>query len=330
MSFSCRAFPLLALLVAACVESSDTEVLDSPPAEAVAPLAAATVRNVLWIGAHPDDEAYVAPLMSDYCQRRGATCHFLVLTDGGKGNCLLGAGACGTPDRGGAPPGSVGAFRLGELSAAMSAFGGHAIPLKLEDTASATVRGDLENWNQSISQIPNDTSLELLTQRVAQAITATTPDVIITFDPRHGVYCHPDHRAAGTIAVLAAERLGFDLGRVLMLESTELYLNASGSVAARAWVPGDPSLLPYDSNAAGTWPARAAMMAHYRSQFSPATVQLVAGVPAAARLLPFLSVTQARAASSTTRAAYDQICASQAWWDGRGTCPNATGVGPCW
>jgi LmbE family N-acetylglucosaminyl deacetylase len=330
MSFPCRVFPLVVLLAAACVEPSDTETLDSPSTDDVAKLAAAPVRNVLWIGAHPDDEAYVAPLMSDLCQRGGASCHFLVLTDGGKGKCLLGTGACGTPNHGGAPPGSVGAFRLGELNAAMRAFGGHASALALEDTAAATVRGDLENWNQSLSGVPNDTSIERITQRVAQAITATSPDLIITFDPRHGVYCQPDHRAVGALAVLAAERLGFDLGRVLMLQSTEMYLDASARLTSRAWVPGDPGLSPYDSHAAGTWRARASMMAHYRSQYSPLAVQIVTGAPVAVQLLPFLSVAAARAASSTTRAAYDQICASQARWNGRGTCPNATGVGPCW
>jgi LmbE family N-acetylglucosaminyl deacetylase len=330
MSSRCRAFLLLALSTAACVADPDAEVSPSPATDEVTQLAAAPPRSVLWIGAHPDDEAYVAPLMADLCQRLGATCHFLVLTDGGKGNCLLGPGACGVPDTGGAPPGSVGAFRLGELAAVMRSFGGHPVALALEDTPSATVLGAMQRWNQSLSRVPGDLSVELITQRVAQAITATAPELIITFDPRHGVYCHPDHRAAGALTALAVDRLGIDPSRVLMLESAELYLDAAGRVSSRAWVPADPALAPYDSHAAGTWPARAAMMSQYPSQFSSLAVQLIATAPAAARTLPFLSLAQARAASATTRAAYDQVCASQAWWDGRGTCPTATGVGPCW
>jgi len=39
-------------------------------------------KRVLWVGAHPDDESTVAPLLGEACRERGARCSFLVATRG--------------------------------------------------------------------------------------------------------------------------------------------------------------------------------------------------------------------------------------------------------
>jgi LmbE family N-acetylglucosaminyl deacetylase len=301
----------------------------APPAGVLA--AMAPIRRVLWVGAHPDDEGYASPLFYDLCVRRGATCSFLVITDGGKGNCVLGDGACGVKDTGGAPAGSVGAFRLAEVARSVAYLHGTLIALALEDTASATVLGDGQNWNQRLSGVPNDTSLDLITGKIAAAIQHSQADVIVTFDPRHGVYCQPDHRAAGALTLRAASQLGFDMTRVLMLETTEFYADAHGQPAARAWVASDPALLHYDAAAAGTWAAHPAVWGFHRSQYTAATVAALAGFPVAAQDVPLLTAAQG-AMPGPLAAAYDAVCATEdAWWDGHGVCPRADGTtGPCW
>src|SRR5207248_1606521 len=51
------------------------------------PLAARTravrpPQKILWIGAHPDDEILVAPILGRECVERGAQCALLVMTRG--------------------------------------------------------------------------------------------------------------------------------------------------------------------------------------------------------------------------------------------------------
>ena len=336
MKILCRGFLQFLFVMwafpAACAVAEEPDVEDlnvSLPGDGA--LAASEIRSVLWVGAHPDDEGYAAPLLAELCVRGGAACHFLVVTDGGKGNCKLPGGGCGFADGGGAPPGSMGALRLRELATSAALFGGVAHPLALEDTPSATVAGALVAWNQQLSRSTDPTSTEQIVSAVAQAITTTRADVVVTIDPRHGVYCHPDHRAAGVLAVAGAERAGLDLARVWLYTSAEPYLGTSGAPVVRAWVPADPSLASYDAAAAATWSARPAVMAAHASQYPAQSVQLVAAFPASAQRQAFVTAAAARATSGAVRTAYDQVCASQVQWNGRGVCPRADGsVGPCW
>jgi LmbE family N-acetylglucosaminyl deacetylase len=53
---------------------------------------------------------------------------------------------------------------------------------------------------------------------VAGYIRATAPDLVLTFDPRHGTTCHPDHRAVGQI-VLEATATMSPSPQVYLLES---------------------------------------------------------------------------------------------------------------
>ena len=308
---------------------ADGSRLDAPNASG--PLAAiiGSAHNVLWVGAHPDDENYVAPLLYDMCNLHGASCAFLVVTDGGKG-CKLSPAECGFVDKGGMPAGSIGALRHKEMVLSASFFHGQLDELAREDTASATPTGDVENWNQSYSGIPNDTGSALITQKVKDAITQFHPDVIVTFDPRHGVYCHPDHRAASALTLNVAVSLGFDLSRVLMIESAELYVDANNVITSRAWVPSDPALLRYDAAAAATWSARSTVFGIHKSQFPAAVVDIIANVPTAARVLAFLRVSDVLVNDAPkVDPDYEAVCATEAAWDGHGVCPTANGVGPC-
>lgn len=326
--------PLLCLLTAASVACADTapdEVSDSPT-PLVEQLAAAAPLHILWLGAHPDDETFATPLMADLCLRQGASCHFAVITDGGAGNCLLSPAECGFQDTGGAPAGSLGALRLREQAAVAAAFGGTVHATALQDSGANTVLGTLQRWNQQVTGVPGDQRIEQITQVVQNLITSSQADVILTFDPRHGMYCHPDHRAAAYLAITAAARLGFDLSRVLMLESTSPYLDLTGQLTMRPWVPADPEVLRYDALAAGTRGAMTGTLSLYRSQFSAEAVAALGALSAASWQLPFLPVSAALGPGGTFEpSAYDQICASQETWNGRGTCPRADGsTGPCW
>jgi len=289
-------------------------------------------KTILWVGAHPDDEGYAAPILFDACNLRGAACAFLVITDGGKGNCKLGAGVCGTADKGGAPAGSVGAFRVQEMQQAATFFHGTLIELALEDTPSATVGGVAQNWNQTYSQVPNDTSIDLIVKKISDAIQAVKPDVVVTFDPRHGTYCHPDHRAAGALTLVAANGIGFDLSRVFLVENADVYLDTRGVPAERPWVPDDPLLRRYDTATAGTWHAIADDYGNHKSQYTAGELAGLDLVPSADRDLALVMVsTMLVGGKVPPNPAYDAICASEnTKWDGRGVCPKADGgVGPC-
>ncbi len=320
---------LLVGAVAGCVEPSpsDASEISTSPAEQ---LATGQVTRVLWLGAHPDDEVFAAPLMADFCLRHGASCHFAVITDGGKGNCFLSPQECGVKDSGGAPPGSLGAVRLREHEQVVAALGGQAHALALEDGASPYVAGVLARWNQQLGGSASDPTFATLVQKVEDLIAATQPDLILTFDPRHGMYCHPDHRAANTLAVVAATRRGLDPGRVLMLEATSVYLDAAGRVTRRAWIPGDPALVSYDPYAAGTASATTGAMSLYRSQFQASTILAIASMSPEAWKLPWLPLAAALVDGRFAPSAYDSICASEPW-DYHGVCPRADGsTGPCW
>jgi LmbE family N-acetylglucosaminyl deacetylase len=284
------------------------------------------IRSILWVGAHPDDEGYASPLFYDLCKQRGTACTFLVVTDGGKGNCVLGAGACGVTDNGGAPAGSGGAFRIKEMQNSAAFFGANLLTLKLEDTGSDTVGGVAENWNIAIGGASN--SIDAIVANIAAAIRQSQADIIVTFDPRHGVYCQPDHRAAGALTLMAATAVNFDPNRLLMVETTEFFADLNGMVNARAWVPQDTALLAYDSNTAGTWSAHAAVLNIHKSQYTSDAVAILDQVATTAKLVPLLPVANAM---SNLQTSYAKICASQdARWDGHGVCPKADGTtGPC-
>lgn len=319
-------FLSISLLLFATVGCSDSSVLDSPPS--IVEQLDTVPQNVLWIGAHPDDETYAMPLLADLCLRHGARCHFLVLTDGGKGNCQLAPELCGYQDAGGAPPGSLGEQRLAEHAAVAQAVAGTVYAPALEDSSSNTIAGVLARWEAQLGGT-NPQALERARQQVAAAIAASKAEVILTFDPRHGIYCHPDHRAASALAIVAAMQAGFDPDRVLMMENTNPYLSASGELTMRAWVPEDPALLTYDAHAAGTWGAMTGALSLYPTQFRPDHVQLLAGMQVTARKTSFLPLAAALVDGRFAPSPYDALCTDP--WNGRGTCPRADGsVGPCW
>src|SRR6266849_9084057 len=68
-------------------------------------------ERVLWIGAHPDDEALIAPLLGASCVDGAARCSLLVMTQGEQGSCVL-PGGCA----------DLGAIRTAEMQRAAKLF----------------------------------------------------------------------------------------------------------------------------------------------------------------------------------------------------------------
>jgi LmbE family N-acetylglucosaminyl deacetylase len=148
------------------------------------------VHSVLWIGAHPDDEIYISPLLGRLCLEEHLKCSLLVFTRGERGHCLL-PGGC-RPD--------LAAVRSAEMTRAARLLGAQLTLWSLPDGGGAA-DGSTPAWDAAAG------GHEALLATLAAQVSATRADLVITFDPRHGSTCHPDHRAAGALAVEALARI---------------------------------------------------------------------------------------------------------------------------
>lgn len=116
--------------------------------------------------------------------------------------------------------------------------------------------------------------------RIADVIGEERPNVIFTFDPRHGSTCHPDHRAIGSLTVDAAE----SVSRSVVLLENRFFVSGSSVTIARANV--NPSRLLYFDASRATGPGQGSYWEYgptitgiYRSQFPPEIIQSLAETP---------------------------------------------------
>lgn len=246
---------------------SDSALGDDPVVEVL------TGKRVLWIGAHPDDEATVAPLIGEACRERGATCTFLVATRGEAGNCN--APVVCTPD--------LGTFRSAEMAAAAALYGGSVVQLGLPDGA-ATNPNDVANSWANLRGGP-----EALVESFRVSIAAANPDYVITFDPRHGTTCHADHRAAAALALLALKKMGASAPTAWLTEVRFDIASGEPSIGYVQAVPTDTKVVAYDATRLlpsfrdTAWAFLAANLNAHKSQFTDAALAAFAAAPTAQR-----------------------------------------------
>lgn len=219
--------------------------------------AGGATETVVWVGAHPDDELYAAPWLAELCLEQETQCKLLVLTRGEAGNCKL-PGGC-LPD--------LASVRESELAAAAALLGATLVHWDLGDATSPSVQGVADQWSGLAG------GSDALVDQVAAELAGA--DRVVTFDPRHGDSCHPDHRVAGALAVTAAVEAGVSPDRVHLVTSMGIVQPA---------VAADPALWFYDASATLTatgepaWATLIDVLQVYSSQFTPDEVAQVATV----------------------------------------------------
>lgn len=204
-------------------------------------------QKILWIAAHPDDEALVAPLLVT-----ADSPALLVFTRGEHGLCYL-PGGCS----------DLGAVRAAEMARAAGLLHAHLTLWTLSDTGT-----DVEaTWSAEAGG-----RAELI-RRIESVIAAEKPTVIYTFDPNHGSTCHTAHLAAGALAREGAAESGVP---VVFVETLVEF--AGNDFLFR---PATGDAVTFD--ASRTWDALVADAETHASQFSPEQIESLRNTPAAQR-----------------------------------------------
>ena len=179
----------LALTILSCASAPAPKA----PSDSVDDILARGAR-VMWVAAHPDDEALVGAILARASLWYGDPLYFLVLTRGEGGECCRPEGCL--PDL----P-TVRAAELRDVAARYHAELQHEAfwnaPLPVE---SFPPRHEIaKHWKAQ-----KDPALV-----VAAAIRRFKPDVVFTFDPDRGFTGHPEHQLASRFAT-AGVRLAAD------------------------------------------------------------------------------------------------------------------------
>jgi LmbE family N-acetylglucosaminyl deacetylase len=206
--------------------------------------------RVLWIGAHPDDELFVAPWLARLRTTAGAKLAFLVATRGERGDCRL-------TSRG---PTDLGAIRETEMADAAASFAGELRFLGWRDGTAAEPRAVLRTW------AANAGGKDSLRNQLREAIAAFAPDWIVTFDRRHGCSWHADHRALGALVQSLALPIPTTLAESRITFTTPLRIEPGNTNAEAV-------------NVSETWEELLRDMACHPSQFAKETIELFRNVP---------------------------------------------------
>jgi LmbE family N-acetylglucosaminyl deacetylase len=185
--------------------------------------------KILWIGAHPDDEVLLAPLLGELCATGLHPCALLVATRGENGSCRL-AGGC-HPD--------LATVRSAEMRSAARLFDAELLQGSLPDVFGPDPGAVRQAWDLAAG------GDEELLQRLADAIDGVAPRVIITFDERHGTTCHNAHRAIGRLVLRALGRLSIPTPEVYLLESRVRIAPGGTQILFSPALLRDPRLLRF-------------------------------------------------------------------------------------
>lgn len=234
----------LALVLFAAGLTASAAALDDSSAEFRLP-DDMTGQTVLYVGAHPDDEWGVAPILADACIDRGARCHFLVASEARSGGCLLKIGLKDFDE--------CSRIRRKEMKTSAALFGAEVEFLGLEDlfySFNAAGRDrTIKEWSQKSG------GREQLVDRFQQVLQTQKPDLLFTFDPRHASTCHAGHLSVATLILEAVARLPKSQRPTVWLEQTdEIEERSKGNEATIAgigfigWPETAAETVWYDAN----------------------------------------------------------------------------------
>lgn len=276
---TCLGALLLAVGAAACSgrapPPSDvcTDLDAGPPRAQTADLGLPDGGAVLWVGAHPDDALWAAPLLQAWCLEAQARCTFLVMTRGEAGACRLDGGCA--PD--------LVTVRAAELKASAERFRATVVQLALPNRTNTTVTLANTAWSAAGG------GQAALINAVATVIQRGAFDRVLTFDPRHGSNCEPEHQLTGALVLTAAEAIAYPTSQLWLLGSAEqVSLAPSGRPCQVGFTPlvQDPALKTVDAvSAPQRWDAVGDTLAFHRSQFTAEQVAQTRAAPVAWRAL---------------------------------------------
>lgn len=218
--------------------------------------------------AHPDDEVLLAPLLGEACVELGGECALLVVTRGEAGSCDL-PGGCG---------GDLAAVRAEEMADAAALFDATLELWELPDGSAPDPAGVRGAWAAASG------GEAALIDRLASAFADHGAATVVTFDPRHGSTCHPDHRALGGLVLEAVARLGDEGPETLLLETRPVFEGGVPRSFAPA-VPGDGDLTSYRGDrwmvhlGAPAWEYLLRNAALHPSQLDARTLEALSAVP---------------------------------------------------
>lgn len=196
------------------------------------------------VGAHPDDETLVGPILAKACIERALPCHFAVLTAGEGGTCSLKDGC----------PDGLGATRMREMVQVADRYGATISWGGFRNFPNTGTRE--ESWYGTI--LSDWGAMTDPVQWLRDDIARFKPDLIFTVDPEHGFYGHAEHILAGRLVLSALHIVrGPDGYRPSALDADKhrpkaVYFVLNHYWAFRPAVGRDP--LP----ATETWPVRQA------------------------------------------------------------------------
>jgi len=150
--------------------------------------------RILWVGAHPDDESLVGPILAKAGPTLGNPLYFLVLTHGDGGECRLPEG-CRPDVRTVRGEEMREVARLYKAQLQLEAYYNAPLPVESFPPRHEIARKWLEQGDPALT--------------IARTIRAFQPDVVLTFDPVRGFTGHPEHQLASRFATQAV-RLAAD------------------------------------------------------------------------------------------------------------------------
>jgi LmbE family N-acetylglucosaminyl deacetylase len=201
-------------------------------------------KRILFVGAHPDDEWVLIPIMAEACLFNGASCHFLSVTRAEWG-CFETVGETDLD--------ACAERRSQELQSSAEVVNGTSELLDWEDLfyahSGVGLRRNLNRWAEA------KRGHEALVFALAEVLERQKPDVVFGLDPRHGATCNPNHRAASLLLIEAVNQLSADKRpRVLFEDSFAVFgrmtpemIEASDDGAMFPWPERDDPMLYFDA-----------------------------------------------------------------------------------